>query len=69
MVPVDAALVAAGVLRSQRSQLALWDALIVESARRAGCTVLLTEDLHAGTDFDGVRVVNPFDAQSTTMPS
>lgn len=60
VVPVDAGLVAAGVLRSQRSQLSLWDALVVEAARRAGCTTLLTEDLHAGTDYDGVRVVDPF---------
>ncbi|PZF83429.1 PIN domain-containing protein [Jiangella anatolica] len=60
VVPVDAGLVAAGVLRSQRSQLSLWDALVVEAARRGGCEVLLTEDLHAGTDFGGIRVVNPF---------
>ncbi|SEF08549.1 PIN domain-containing protein [Jiangella alba] len=60
VVPVDAGLVAAGVLRSQGSQLSLWDALVVEAARRGSCEVLLTEDLHPGTDFDGVRVVNPF---------
>lgn len=60
VVPIDAGLVTAGVARSQQSQLSLWDALVVEAARRAGCTVLLTEDLNAGAVFGGVRVVNPF---------
>lgn len=37
-----------------------WDALIVHCATRAGCRVLLTEDLQHGRDFNGLRVVNPF---------
>jgi predicted nucleic acid-binding protein len=41
-------------------QLSFWDALLVQSARRAGCTVLLTEDLEDGRRFDGLVVRNPF---------
>jgi predicted nucleic acid-binding protein len=37
-----------------------WDAAIVEAAREAGCTILLTEDLQDGMDFGGVRVTDPF---------
>jgi predicted nucleic acid-binding protein len=37
-----------------------WDSLIVHSARQAGCSVLLTEDMQHGQVIDGVRVVNPF---------
>lgn len=37
-----------------------WDALIVASARAAGCAALLTEDLGHGQDLDGLRVVDPF---------
>jgi predicted nucleic acid-binding protein len=37
-----------------------WDAAIVEAARAAGCSLLLTEDLQHGMDFAGVRVVDPF---------
>jgi predicted nucleic acid-binding protein len=37
-----------------------WDAAIIEAARSLGCATLLTEDLGDGTDYDGVRVVNPF---------
>lgn len=37
-----------------------WDAAIVEAAREARCTTLLSEDLQDGVDFGAVRVVNPF---------
>jgi predicted nucleic acid-binding protein len=56
----DAALVLAAVGAAQRWQLSIWDALIVEAARRAGCSRLLSEDLQDGMDFDGVVVDNPF---------
>jgi predicted nucleic acid-binding protein len=41
-------------------RLSWWDALIVAAARLQGCRHLLTEDLAAGQDLDGVTVVNPF---------
>jgi predicted nucleic acid-binding protein len=37
-----------------------WDALIVAAALEQSCSILLTEDLQDGQDFDGVRVVDPF---------
>ena len=43
-----------------RFGLSYWDALIVASARSAGCRVLLTEDLQHGQELDGLRVVDPF---------
>lgn len=43
-----------------RWKLSYWDAAIVEAAREAGCTTLLSEDFQDGADFAGVRVVNPF---------
>jgi len=44
----------------ERYQLSFWDSLIVASARAASCRYLLTEDLQADQDLDGVLVVNPF---------
>jgi predicted nucleic acid-binding protein len=41
-------------------QVSFWDALVVQSARQAGCATLLTEDLQDGRRFDGVTVRNPF---------
>lgn len=41
-------------------QISFWDSLLVQTARRAGCVRLITEDLQDGRRFDGVRVENPF---------
>jgi predicted nucleic acid-binding protein len=43
-----------------RFQISYWDAAIIEASRALGCGVILSEDLDPGTDFDGVRVENPF---------
>jgi predicted nucleic acid-binding protein len=43
-----------------RYRLSFWDSLIVASAHASGCEYLLTEDLQAQQDVDGVVVVNPF---------
>ena len=37
-----------------------WDALIVCSARQAGCSVLFSEDMQGAREIDGVRIINPF---------
>lgn len=43
-----------------RWSLSWWDALIVAAALAAGCETLLTEDLQAGAEIDGVHIVDPF---------
>jgi predicted nucleic acid-binding protein len=37
-----------------------YDALIIATARLRGCSVVYSEDLNDGQDYDGVRVENPF---------
>jgi predicted nucleic acid-binding protein len=59
-VQVDVALILAASKRQDRHSFSFWDSLIVEAARRAGATRLLTEDLQAGRRLDGVRIDNPF---------
>lgn len=49
-----------GLVACARWNISYWDAAIVEAARAAGCSTLLTEDLQHEMDFDGVRVENPF---------
>ena len=44
-----------------RFQISYWDAAIIAAARASGCTEVLSEDLNDGQDYDGVRVVNPFE--------
>jgi predicted nucleic acid-binding protein len=40
--------------------LQFFDALIVTVARRAGATILLSEDMQDGLEVEGLKVVNPF---------
>jgi predicted nucleic acid-binding protein len=44
----------------QNYQLSFWDAMVVQSAVRLGCSWLVTEDFSHGQVFGGVQVVNPF---------
>ena len=45
---------------AHRYQVSYFDALIIAAAKFASCTILYSEDLGDGQDYDGVRVVNPF---------
>jgi predicted nucleic acid-binding protein len=44
----------------ERYKISFWDSLIVAAAKTASCRYLLTEDLQADQDLDGLVVVNPF---------
>ncbi len=50
----------AALVSKERYQLSYWDAAVVEAARASGCTEVYSEDLAAGYDYGGVRIVNPF---------
>jgi predicted nucleic acid-binding protein len=60
VVSTDPRLVRQAIQTSLRFTIAVWDALIIEAARAAGCRRVMSEDLHSGQDFDGVVVENPF---------
>ena len=47
--------------------LQFFDALIIAVARRAGATILLSEDMHDGLEIDGLRIVNPFAAANDAL--
>lgn len=70
VVTTDAAFVVRAIRLAQRHRLSHWDGMIVQAAVDAGCTVLFSEDLHAGMRFGDVEVVNPFlDAVRQPQPS
>lgn len=46
-------------LRS-KFRLSHWDSLILAACKEAGVTTLYSEDMDAGTDYDGLTIVNPF---------
>ena len=46
-------------LRS-RFSLSHWDAMLLAACKDASITTLFSEDMAAGTNFDGVVIINPF---------
>jgi predicted nucleic acid-binding protein len=60
IVPVDEEVVSTALHLTQQYQMSYWDAQIAASAARAGCQILLTEDLSGPGVIMGVRRENPF---------
>lgn len=60
VVPTHSHLVLQAIETSQSHNISIWDALILEAARAAGCPTLITEDLAHGSSIRGVRIVNPY---------
>jgi len=46
-------------LRS-RFSLSHWDSMLLAACKEAGVTTLYSEDMDSGTDYDGLRIINPF---------
>ena len=60
VVQLTPAIIHAGLDLHQTRSLSFYDAMIVAAAQISGCTVLYSEDMHAGEAINGVRIVNPF---------
>ncbi len=60
VVEMSQSLVLSALGLSRRAQISTWDAAILEAAREAGCSRVLSEDLSAGRNYGGVTVENPF---------
>ncbi|HVS39362.1 MAG TPA: PIN domain-containing protein [Gemmataceae bacterium] len=43
-----------------RFSLSHWDAMLLAACKEAGVATLYSEDMDAGTDYDGLKIVNPF---------
>jgi predicted nucleic acid-binding protein len=66
-VAVDYAILERGWKIQDRYQLSFWDALIVAAAKLLACRYLLTEDLQADQEIDGITVINPFVRDPTSL--
>ena len=44
----------------RKNKLSFYDALIVASAKRGGCNILYSEDMHSGRFDKGLEIINPF---------
>jgi predicted nucleic acid-binding protein len=60
VVGVDATLVLDAVALATSRKISIWDALILEAARTAGCEKVLSEDLQHGMAVGPLVVENPF---------
>ncbi|MGE5096230.1 MAG: PIN domain-containing protein [Betaproteobacteria bacterium] len=49
-----------GMRIAERHRLSIYDAMIVASARLAGCKVILSEDMQDGQRLEGMRIRDPF---------
>ena len=66
-VPIGASTLERGWKIQDRYKISFWDALIVAAAAQSSCGYLLTEDLQAGQNLDGVVVVDPFRTKPSTI--
>ena len=66
-VIADIELLERGWKIQDRYHLAFWDALIIAAAKSSSCHFLLTEDLQAGQDLDGIIVIDPFQTQPSSV--
>lgn len=58
----------ADALRTQRlHKLSFWDAMLLATVRRAGCTLLLSEDFQDGRTLSGITVRNPFSLSAADL--
>ena len=60
LVPLDHSVIIRAVKAHEQYGLHFYDGLIVASAERGGCKKIWSEDLHAGQEYFGVKVENPF---------
>ena len=44
----------------ERFSLSHWDCMLLAACKDSGVTTLYSEDMDAGTNYDGLRIVNPF---------
>jgi predicted nucleic acid-binding protein len=67
-VTIDDAIVEVAWKIQDRYQFSFWDALIIAAAKSSSCRFLLTEDLQADQEFDGLLVINPFEYDPALLP-
>ena len=60
VVQITPAIIRMGLDLHQTRSVSFYHAIVLASAQTAGCSVVLSEDMHAGELINEVHVVNPF---------
>ena len=53
----------------ERLSLSYWDCLILAAPKQIGCDAVYSEDMNSSQDYDGLRVINPFEEASVPGPA
>ena len=61
--PITLDIFRSAVAIRQRFGLSYWDGAILAAARALGCDAVYSEDMSSEQDYDGLRVINPFEAR------
>ena len=64
---IDLAMVNRAIETYKTYQISYWDSLIVSAAERAGCTMILSEDLSDGQTYHNIVVRNPFNDKNMML--
>jgi predicted nucleic acid-binding protein len=67
-VAADATIEAAWSFQD-RCSLSFWDALVLGAAQSMGCGSVLSEDLPAGQELEGILIVSPFAVRPAELPA
>jgi predicted nucleic acid-binding protein len=65
--PISHDLVIEAIEARERFQISYWDAAILTAAKQMGCQTIYSEDFDPVRDYNGVRVVNPFQSGAATF--
>ena len=60
IVSADASVLVESTEAVGEHRLSFWDAMIWATARRNGCSALVSEDIQDGRRISGVEIINPF---------
>ena len=64
VVPATSAALADAMSAVDEHRLSFWDAMLWATARQAGCSAIVSEDMQHGRRLGGVEFVNPFAPQA-----
>jgi predicted nucleic acid-binding protein len=67
IIQITPAVIHSGLDLHQTRSVSFFDALILASARIAGCSILLTEDMNVGEKIGGIQIVNPFKTLASSL--
>jgi predicted nucleic acid-binding protein len=67
LVPTDEGVAVEAVQLATAGGFQIFDAAIVAASRRAGCTLLLSEDMHDGRRIGDLTITNPFNPDNRAV--